>query len=122
MLRPMTQEALIVHRPVDRPQQLILLFHGLGADEHDLRPVGERLAAEYPQALVVSVRADGQRRLYRLEPAPLQQVDAWMARFRGVWEARLDALATEIARGKRQRRRSTGAPATSTARRRARGS
>lgn len=53
----MTQEALIVHRPVGPPRQLVLLFHGLGADEHDLRPVGDRLAAEYPQALVVSVRA-----------------------------------------------------------------
>jgi phospholipase/carboxylesterase len=50
-------EALIVQRPAGPAQQLVMLFHGLGADEHDLGPVGERLAAEYPQALVVSLRA-----------------------------------------------------------------
>jgi len=54
----MASEALILHQPIEgAAQQLVLLFHGLGADEHDLRPVGERLAAEWPQALVVSVRA-----------------------------------------------------------------
>ena len=50
-------DALIVQQPAGPPQQLVLLFHGLGADEHDLGPVGERLAAEYPEALVVSLRA-----------------------------------------------------------------
>lgn len=52
-----------------------------------------------------SVRVDGPRRLYSVDPAPLQAVDAWVARFRGFWEHKLDALATEIARGKRERRR-----------------
>lgn len=50
------------------------------------------------------VRADGTRRLYRVDAAPLQQVDAWLAQFRGFWDARLDALATEVARGKRAQR------------------
>lgn len=50
-----------------------------------------------------SVRADGPRRLYTVEPAPLQQADEWLERFRLFWEDRLDALAVEIARGKRQR-------------------
>jgi phospholipase/carboxylesterase len=53
----MTQEALIIQQPSDPARQLVLLFHGLGATEGDLRPVGERLAAEYPQALVASLRA-----------------------------------------------------------------
>jgi phospholipase/carboxylesterase len=53
----MANEALIVQQPAGAARQLVLLFHGLGADEHDLRPVGERLAAEYPQALVVNLRA-----------------------------------------------------------------
>jgi phospholipase/carboxylesterase len=53
----MPDEALIVQRPDERAQQLVLLFHGLGADERGLRPVGERLATEYPNAFVVSVRA-----------------------------------------------------------------
>lgn len=50
-----------------------------------------------------SVRSEGTRRLYSVQPAPLQQVDAWLERFRGFWEQRLDALGTEIARGKRAR-------------------
>ncbi|MGB7737901.1 MAG: esterase [Steroidobacteraceae bacterium] len=53
----MTQEALIVQQPSGTAQQLVLLFHGFGANEDDLRPMGERLAAEYPEALVVSLRA-----------------------------------------------------------------
>lgn len=51
-----------------------------------------------------SVRIDGPRRLYTVETAPLQEVDAWLAPFRNFWEPRLDALATEVARGKRKRR------------------
>jgi phospholipase/carboxylesterase len=48
---------LVIHRPDGVPAQLVVLCHGYGADEHDLVPVGERLAAEYPAALVVSLRA-----------------------------------------------------------------
>ena len=51
-----------------------------------------------------SVRSDGTRRLYSVQPAPLQQADAWLQRFRGFWEQHLDALGTEIARGKRARK------------------
>lgn len=50
------------------------------------------------------VRVDGQRRLYTVEHARLQEVDSWLHRFRRFWEQPLDALATEVARGKRQRR------------------
>jgi len=51
------------------------------------------------------VRADGVRRVYSIEAGPLREVDAWMSQFRGFWEHKLDSLATEIARGKRNRRR-----------------
>jgi DNA-binding transcriptional ArsR family regulator len=51
-----------------------------------------------------TVRAEGARRLYAVESAPLQEVDMWLERFRRFWDQRLDALATEIARGKRERR------------------
>jgi DNA-binding transcriptional ArsR family regulator len=47
-----------------------------------------------------SVRADGRRRLYALDSAPLAQVDAWLGPFRHFWEQRLDALATELQRGR----------------------
>jgi len=52
-----------------------------------------------------SVRVDGPRRLYSIDPAPLREADTWLSRFRGFWEHRLEALATEIARGKRKGRR-----------------
>lgn len=48
------------------------------------------------EAGLVSVRRDGQRRLYRLRPAPLAQVDAWLAPFRAAWERRLDALEAHL--------------------------
>ncbi len=50
-----------------------------------------------------TVRIDGPLRLYAIDAAPLQQVDAWLERFRGFWAPRLDALALEVARGKRRR-------------------
>jgi hypothetical protein len=49
------------------------------------------------------VRAQGARRLYALDTAALREVDAWIRQFRHFWEQRLDALETEIARGKRAR-------------------
>ena len=52
-----------------------------------------------------TVRVDGARRIYAVDAAPLKEVDAWVSRFRGFWEHKLDALATEVARGKRGRRR-----------------
>jgi phospholipase/carboxylesterase len=57
MLYGMTEHALIIQQPSGAARQLVLLFHGFGASEEDLRPVGERLAAEYPHALVASLRA-----------------------------------------------------------------
>jgi DNA-binding transcriptional ArsR family regulator len=52
----------------------------------------------------VTMRVDGARRLYAVTPAPLREIEAWLERFSGVWGQRLDALATELARGKRERR------------------
>jgi DNA-binding transcriptional ArsR family regulator len=54
-----------------------------------------------------NVRVDGQRRIYA---TPLREVDTWLEHFRGFWTQRLEALATEVARGKRQRRRNDGDP------------
>jgi DNA-binding transcriptional ArsR family regulator len=52
-----------------------------------------------------TVRAEGARRLYAIDPAPLREVDAWLDHFRMFWEHRLAALGTEIVRGKRDRKR-----------------
>lgn len=54
-----------------------------------------------------TVRAEGARRLYAVDPTPLRDVDGWLDRFRTFWTPPLLALETEIARGKRDRRPST---------------
>jgi DNA-binding transcriptional ArsR family regulator len=51
-----------------------------------------------------TVRPEGTRRLYAVDSAPLREVDDWLSNFRGFWNQRLDSLATELARGKRERR------------------
>ena len=51
-----------------------------------------------------TVRPEGARRLYAVDAAPLQEVDLWLSPFRRYWSQRLDALGTELARGKRARR------------------
>jgi len=55
----------------------------------------------------VSVRPDGARRLYAVQPDGLRDVDAWLDRFRQFWTPPLEALATEVARGKRQKRKAS---------------
>ena len=51
-----------------------------------------------------SVRPEGTRRLYAVRPEPFQEVDAWLDAFRRFWTPPLDALATELARGRRKDR------------------
>lgn len=46
----------------------------------------------------VEARVDAQRRLYRLKPEPLQEVDAWLAPFRRFWSTHLDALERHLDR------------------------
>jgi DNA-binding transcriptional ArsR family regulator len=52
-----------------------------------------------------TVRAEGTRRVYAVDARPLEEIDGWLAQFRRFWEPHLEALATEIARGKRMRKR-----------------
>jgi len=52
---------------------------------------------------LVRAREDGARRLYSLDPAPLAELDDWLARYRGFWDNRLDALDTELARRRKHR-------------------
>lgn len=52
-----------------------------------------------------SVRADGARRLYAVDAQGFRDADVWLDRFRRMWDQPLDALATEIARGKKSRGR-----------------
>ena len=54
------------------------------------------------QAGLVRVRSEAQRRVYALDPRPLEELSRWLDRYRGFWSQRLDALDVELARGKRQ--------------------
>jgi DNA-binding transcriptional ArsR family regulator len=87
------------------------------------RPVGDlvnRLKLRQPQvskhlrvlsdAGLVDVRVDAQRRIYELRPAPLQELEGWIERYRSIWEGkyqRLDGLLEEMKtkQGKRRRRK-----------------
>ncbi|MUL65028.1 transcriptional regulator [Mycobacterium sp. CBMA 234] len=50
-----------------------------------------------------TVRPDGQRRLYAVDGRGMRDIDTWLAGFRQFWRPHLDALATEVARGKRNK-------------------
>lgn len=69
------------------------------------RPGVSRHLRVLREAGLVEVRQQAQRRIYRLRLEPLAEVDAWLGRYRTLWEQRLDALHTEVARGKHERRR-----------------
>lgn len=71
------------------------------------RPGVSRHLRVLREAGLVDVRQDAQRRIYGLCPEPLAEVDEWLTRYRGLWEHRLDALHTEVARGRHQRRSTT---------------
>ena len=85
--------------------------------EHTSGEVVEVIAAEFGlsqagvsqhlkvlrEAGFATVRPEGTRRVYKLDTTPLRDIDDWLERFRVFWPVRLDALATEIARGKKQR-------------------
>jgi DNA-binding transcriptional ArsR family regulator len=83
--RPATAGELAAALPVARP----------GVSRH-LRVLRE--------ARLVDVRSEGQRRIYSLRPEALIELDEWLAAYRALWQNRLDALNTEITRGKRARR------------------
>ena len=77
------------------------------------RPVGElvdRLDMSQPAVSkhlrvlrdsgLVDVRVDAQRRVYRLRPEPLREVDAWIEPYRRLWDQRLDRLERHLQRMK----------------------
>jgi DNA-binding transcriptional ArsR family regulator len=53
---------------------------------------------------LVRARSEAQRRIYSLDPAPLEEMDAWLARYRGFWANRLDALDVQLRRTRRRRK------------------
>ena len=68
------------------------------------RPGVSRHLRVLREAGLVDVRPDAQRRVYSLRPEPLAELDEWLGGYRALWTQRLDALHTEVARGKRDKR------------------
>jgi len=65
------------------------------------RPGVSRHLRVLREAGLVDVRQEAQRRIYSLRPDALAEVDEWLGSYRALWQHRLDALHTEISRGKR---------------------
>jgi DNA-binding transcriptional ArsR family regulator len=86
--RPATVSELAELLPIARP--------GVSRHLRVLREVG-----------LVEVRQEAQWRIYSLRPEPLEEIDEWLGHYRALWQQRLDALHTEVARGKRERRSTT---------------
>lgn len=90
----------------------------LAAGEHTSGQVVEVISAEFgisqpavSQHLRVlrdngfaAVRAEGTRRIYSVDPSGVDEAEQWLAGLRAFWSQRLDALGTELARGRRARR------------------
>jgi DNA-binding transcriptional ArsR family regulator len=68
------------------------------------RPGVSRHLRVLREAGLVDVRQEAQRRIYRLRPEALIEVDDWLGHYRALWQHRLDALHTEITRGRKARR------------------
>lgn len=67
------------------------------------RPGVSRHLRVLREAGLVDVRQEAQRRIYTLRPEALMPVDDWLEDYRALWQHRLEALHTEIARGKKAR-------------------
>jgi DNA-binding transcriptional ArsR family regulator len=109
-----------------RRRILELLAHGELAAGGVVEVVGREFGISQPavsqhlrvlrESGFATVRADGNRRLYSVNPASFDDAEQWIAGLRRAWEQRLDALGTELARGARQRRLGAGEGPTKTRR------
>jgi len=80
----------------------------LVSSEHSVQEIERQLRMSQPtvskhlrvlrEAGFVESTVDAQRRLYRLKPGPLQEIDAWLAQFRRFWSAHVDALERHLNR------------------------
>jgi DNA-binding transcriptional ArsR family regulator len=76
----------------DRPRSVNELTEALGLSQ----PGTSKHLRVLREAELVTVRADAQRRVYALSPAPLAELDDWLAPYRRFWDARLDALGRHL--------------------------
>jgi DNA-binding transcriptional ArsR family regulator len=90
-------------RIVERLARSDLSAGELAAGFDTSRPAVSRHLRVLREAGLVSAEQRGQQRIYRLVPQPLEDLETWIAGVRRFWSQRLDALATEVERGKRAR-------------------
>jgi DNA-binding transcriptional ArsR family regulator len=84
----------------------------LASSERSVGEIEERLRMPQPSvskhlrvlrdAGFVQARVDAQRRLYRLRPEPLMEVDVWLSSFRRFWSSHVDALERHLDRAARE--------------------
>jgi DNA-binding transcriptional ArsR family regulator len=79
---------------LERPRPVGELVAGLGLTQ----PGTSKHLRVLRDAGLVRVRIDAQRRVYEVDPAPLAELDAWLAPYRRLWEDRLDALGRHLDR------------------------
>lgn len=77
------------------------------------RPGVSRHLRQLREVGLVSVSRSGQKQIYRLEADQLMEIDRWLAPIRSLWRSRLDALDTEVRRGRRVKRQSAAARSAS---------
>lgn len=94
----------ILHTLARGEQPAGAIVEAIGAAYGISQPAVSQHLRMLREAGLVTVRTEGRRRIYAVDPAPLREIDDWLMAFRSYWEPKLDALETEIARGKRQRR------------------
>lgn len=85
----------------------------LAANFDIARPGVSRHLRQLREGGLVSVTQSGRRQIYRLEPNQLMEVDRWLASIRTFWSNRLDALQTELHRGRTARSERVGDEARS---------
>lgn len=92
----------------DTRREIVVLLAGgertagqLAAQFAISRPAVSRHLRVLREAGLVSVRDDAQRRIYALDAAPLAELDRWLSPYRAFWSQRMDALGTEVRRGRR---------------------
>jgi DNA-binding transcriptional ArsR family regulator len=89
---------------------LVLSEQSVGEIERQLgmaQPMVSKHLRVLREAGIVEATVDAQRRLYRLRPEPLQEIDAWLAPFRRFWSAHVDALERHLDRMEQKNKRKT---------------
>jgi DNA-binding transcriptional ArsR family regulator len=89
---PVRREILALLRHGEQPAGTLVAALGLP------QPSVSKHLKTLREAGLVRARIDGPRRLYRIDPAPLAELDAWLSPYRAFWANKLDALGDHLKR------------------------